>query len=289
MDLITHLYKSPLLLLVVGVFSGCGISPNLSSSLESDELYLSTTEEFITDAEYLAFASKDLETLDTDEEYYEYNFYNDNYNSSFNNPYYNPYSNPYSNPYNNPFSNNFNQIGGLGLSSYFNPYGAGNYGGYGGYNPYSYGNYYGGYNPYGYNGYGYNGGFGGFGGSDVFYNTSSVLVGPRTPILTNTLLNSNYSGGRLLTNRNQSAEIQNDSSGNSGNVSTKFETKTRGISNESGTQGQTNYRNNRNNHSNSLTRGSSPGRGSNSNSNNSSTRSSSSRPSNSSGRSGGRP
>ena len=110
MDLITHLYKSPLLLLIVGVLAGCGISPNLSSSLESDELYLSSTEEFITDADYLAFASKDLEDIESDY-YYE--------------------DDSYDNRYNNSYNRNFNQFGGLGLSSYFSPYGAGNYGGYG--------------------------------------------------------------------------------------------------------------------------------------------------------------
>ena len=203
MDLPIQFFKLPLILVSMVAFIGCGISPNLTSSLESDELYLASGEEFITDAEYLAFALKDLESLDSEEDYYNENsgyinnrgYSNNNFNSNL--------------PYNS-----------LGLSSYFSPYGAGN--NYGGYNNYgnnnynSYGGY--GYNPYnsfGYGGYGYNPynnyGYGGYNGGGYFgsntggetYYTSSVLVGPRTPLLTGTLTNSNYRGGRLSTNKTQ--------------------------------------------------------------------------------------
>ena len=37
-------------------FSSCSISPNLTSNLENDELYLDRNEEFISDADYLAIA-----------------------------------------------------------------------------------------------------------------------------------------------------------------------------------------------------------------------------------------
>ena len=203
MDLPIQFFKLPLILVSMVAFIGCGISPNLTSSLESDELYLASGEEFITDAEYLAFALKDLESLDSEEDYYNENsgyinnrgYSNNNFNSNL--------------PYNS-----------LGLSSYFSPYGAGN--NYGGYNSFgnnnfnSYGGY--GYNPYnsfGYGGYGYNPynnyGYGGYNGGGYFgsntggetYYTSSVLVGPRTPLLTGTLTNSNYRGGRLSTNKTQ--------------------------------------------------------------------------------------
>ena len=216
MDLPIQFFKLPLILVSMVAFIGCGISPNLTSSLESDELYLASGEEFITDAEYLAFALKDHESLDPEEDYYNENsgyinnrgYSNNNFNSNL--------------PYNS-----------LGLSSCFSTYGAGNnYGGYnnygnnnyGGYNSYGYNPYnsngYGGYgynpyNNYGYGGYGYNPynnyGYGGYNGGGYFgsytggetYYTSSVLVGPRTPLLTGTLTNSNYRGGRLSTNKTQ--------------------------------------------------------------------------------------
>ncbi|MEZ7817192.1 MAG: hypothetical protein QMB07_03525, partial [Flavobacteriales bacterium] len=49
---------------------------------------------------------------------------------------------------------------------------------------------------------------GGYYGSGTYsggetYSTSSILVGPRTPLLTGTLTNSNYTGGRLRTNRTE--------------------------------------------------------------------------------------
>ena len=196
MNLPVQIFKLPFALLPVMAFVGCSMGPNLSSSLESDELYLLSGEEFITDAEYLAFASKDLQSFDSDDYYYEDSNYNnngfDNYPSGM---------------------GNFNQFGGLGLSSYFNPFGGNNFGygnncGYG--NNFGYGNnnY---WNNYGYgNNFGYGGGYfgsGTFSGGET-YNTSSILVGPRTPLLTGTLTNSNYSGGRLRTNRTE--EVNTD-------------------------------------------------------------------------------
>ena len=190
MDLPIQFFKLPLILVSIVGFISCGISPNLTSSLESDELYLSSGEEFITDAEYLAFALKDFESIDYEEDYY-------NENSGYTN------NRGYSN-------NNFNSnlpYNSLGLSSYFSPYGAGyNNCGYNNYNNYGYGGY--GYNPYNNYGYGgYNGGgyFGSYTGGETSF-TSSVLVGPRTPLLTGTLTNSNYRGDRLGTNKTQATE-----------------------------------------------------------------------------------
>ena len=187
MDLPIQFFKLPLIIVSMFGFISCGISPNLTSSLESDELYLASGEEFITDAEYLAFALKDLESLDSEEDYYNENsgyinnrgYSNNNFNSNL--------------PYNS-----------LGLSSYFSPYGAGyNNCGFNNYNNYGYGGY--GYNPYNNYGYGgYNGGsyFGSYTGGETSF-TSSVLVGPRIPLLTGTLTNSNYRGDRLGTNKTQ--------------------------------------------------------------------------------------
>ena len=206
MDFTRHYFPALIIALTSFVFAGCSISPNLNSSLESDELYLSSGEVFITDAEYLAHAY--------DESEYDDSSYGSNSGS------------------NSQWGvGSFNRFGGLGLGSYFSPYGAGNmyggynsysnygsYGNYGNYNPYSYGNGslcyggYGSYNPYGY-GYGY-GGYnpynngGGYysnyyGGGDTYTNTT-ILVGSRTPLTTNTTINSNYTGGRLHQNKIES-------------------------------------------------------------------------------------
>ena len=216
MDLPIQFFKLPLIIVSIVGFIGCGISPNLTSSLESDELYLSSGEEFITDAEYLAFALKDFESLDSEEDYYNENsgyinnrgYSNNNFNSNlpYNSlglsSYFSPYGAGYSNcSYNNYGNNNYNSYGygGYGYNPY-NGYGQGGYG-YNPYNCYGQGGY--GYNPYNNYGYGgYNGGgyFGSYSGGET-YSTSSVLVGPRTPLLTGTLTNSNYSGGRLNTNK----------------------------------------------------------------------------------------
>ena len=71
MNLPVQIFKLALALMPVLAFVGCGLGPNLSSSLESDEMYLASGEEFITDAEYIAFALKDLQSLDSDDYYYE--------------------------------------------------------------------------------------------------------------------------------------------------------------------------------------------------------------------------
>ncbi|HIK67125.1 MAG TPA: hypothetical protein EYF95_04080 [Flavobacteriales bacterium] len=218
MDLPIQFFKLPLIIVSMVGFIGCGISPNHTSSLESDELYLSSGEEFITDAEYLAFALKDFESLDYEEDYYNENsgyinnrgYSNNNFNSNlpYNSlglsSYFSPYGAGYNNcGFNNYGNNNYNSYGygGYGYNSY-NNYGYGGYG-YNPYNCYGQGGY--GYNPYNNYGYGgYNGGgyFGSYSGGETYY-TSSVLVGPRTPLLTGTLTNSNYRGGRLSTNKTE--------------------------------------------------------------------------------------
>ena len=111
MNLPVQIFKLPFALLPVMAYVGCSMGPNLSSSLESDELYLTSGEEFITDAEYLAFASKDLQSFDSDDYYYENS--NDNNNAFDNYP---------------SGMGNFNQFGGLGLGAYFNPFGGNNFG-----------------------------------------------------------------------------------------------------------------------------------------------------------------
>ena len=239
MDLPIQFFKLPLIIVSIVGFIGCGISPNLTSSLESDELYLSSGEEYITDAEYLAFALKDFESLDSEDDYYNENsgyidnrgYSNNNFNSNL--PYnslglssyfsangagYNNYGG-----YNSCGNNNYGGYNSCGNNNYggYNSYGNNNYGGcncygYNPYNNYSYGGYgYNPYNSYGSGGYGYNPynnyGYGGYNGGGYFgsytggetYFTSSVLVGPRTPLLTGTLTNSNYRGGRLSTNKTQ--------------------------------------------------------------------------------------
>ena len=213
MDLPIQFFKLPLIIVSMFGFISCGISPNLTSSLESDELYLASGEEFITDAEYLAFALKDLESLDSEEDYYNensgymnnrgYSYNNFNSNLPYNSLGLSSYFSPYGAGYNNCGFNNYNNYGYGGYG--YNPYNNYGYGGYG-YNPCNnlgYGGY--GYNPYNNYGYGgYNGGsyFGSYTGGETSF-TSSVLVGPRTPLLTGTLTNSNYRGDRLGTNKTQ--------------------------------------------------------------------------------------
>lgn len=209
----------------LGVLSGCASGPNLSA-LEDDELYLQRGEEFITDAAYLAFALEQSgfdETLRGEDDYYN----PDQNNLGIGGQY---------QPHYMQGNHNFQQ--GLGLSSYFQPFGMGgmgcnsgfgynngygyNNGGFGlnnslGYNPYGYNPYgynpYGynpyGYNPYGYNPYGYNGyGYNGYGynyggwtsGSNENDDSGSggVLSGPRTPIMSTTGVNSNYGDNGML-------------------------------------------------------------------------------------------
>ena len=207
------------------LFSGCASIPNLGA-LENDELYLSRGEEFVTDAQYLAFA---LEEAGYEEEsgsdYYDptrssqANGMIPGYRPSFMNNQNamqwgmglcsgsNPFGYGMSNGY-DPYMNSgfgYNPYGGMGYGNSgfgYNPYGG--YGGYGGYNPYAYG----GYNPYGgYNGY--NNGFNPYGGGYNPYSSygnwtgndnqggSTVTGFTRTPLMSNTAGGSNYTGGLL--------------------------------------------------------------------------------------------
>ena len=216
-------------LLLVVVSTGCGSLMQRTASLEDDELYLDRGEEFITDAEYLAYAYEQA-GYDPRGEYGELDSRGgDAFQSSFGyvpqslrgrsmlRGYMTPYGaagfgpNPYDpwgssfyggyNPY-SPYggSMGYNMMGGNGWG--MNPYMGNNWGmnPYA-YNPYGYG--YNGYNPYGFGGYGM-GGYNNWGnsgwGSDVF-EVSNVVVAPRTPIWSSTSINSNGGGGRLLTNK----------------------------------------------------------------------------------------
>ena len=185
-------------LLLVVVSTGCGSLMQRTASLEDDELYLDRGEEFITDAEYLAYA---YEQAGYDAAAGEYDRMDsrsgDAFQSSFGyvpqslrgrsmlRGYMTPYGaagfgpNPYDpwgssfyggySPYNPGFYDPYNPYGspmgscGFGYNSWgVNPY-MGNSFGYNtyAYNPYGYG--YTGYNPYGY-GVGGFGGYGGYGG-----------------------------------------------------------------------------------------------------------------------------
>lgn len=185
-------------LLFVVVSTGCGSLMQRTASLEDDELYLERGEEFITDAEYLAYA---YEQAGYDAAAGEYGRMDsrsgDAFQSSFGyvpqslrgrsmlRGYMTPYGaagfgpNPYDpwgssfcggySPYNPGFYDPYNPYGspmmgcGFGNNSWgMNPYMGGNWG----MNPYSYNPYgygYTGYNPYGY-GVGGFGGYGGYGG-----------------------------------------------------------------------------------------------------------------------------
>ena len=236
MDLPIHFFKLPSIVLSVVAFVGCGISPNMTSSLESDELYLSSGEEFITDTEYLAFALNDLESLDSDEDYYNPSGYgsrrysNNGYNS--NQPYHSLGLSSHFSPYGYGFNNGFNN--GYGYNNYnsgYNNYGYNSYGNGGyGYDPYNNSNGYG-YNPfnnYGYGGYNSGGYFGNYTGTISNIMGSVFAPCPRTPLLTSTLTNSNYSGGRLSTNKTQEtgSGVTNSTNVSSENAEVK---KTRSI------------------------------------------------------------
>ena len=237
MDLPIQFLKLPIILVLVVAFTGCGISPNLTSTLESDELYLSSNEEFITDAEYLAFALNNLEKPDSDYNYSGDDYYYNNSGNSnigYNNHSYLPNNSlglsPFFSSYGAGYSN-YNYGGNNGFGYGYSPYGSNNYGyGYNPYNNYGYG--YNPYNNYGYGNYGtYGGGsYGGYGnysGGDTYY-TSSILVGARTPLLSGTLTNSNYYGGRLRTNRTEEAgsgEINSTNIGSDNNPARKTDTR----------------------------------------------------------------
>jgi hypothetical protein len=127
---------------------------------------------------------------------------------------YSPYSpgfyDPY-NPYGSPMGWNSGWNSGWNMNPYMgnnwgsNPYGFGGYGmGMYGMNPYNTG-----WGSYPYGGWGYNpygGGWTSWGnggqGGDV-YTTGNSFVAPRTPIWTSSGINSNGSGGRLITNKTE--------------------------------------------------------------------------------------
>ena len=268
MDL-TRLH-SPLFYLAASVMllSGCSISSNFTSSLETDELYLSLGEEYITDAEYIGYA-------------YEYSGYDDDYGYSESNSfpinnemapmngspsmlglgdYFSPWGAMYNNMYNNQFGMNF------GYSPYgYNQFGYGydlyNFGynqfaynsyiyGYNPYNPYMYSglgwNY--GYNPYGFNPY-YNSMCCGGGWNDPYYGndtytTSTTLVRPRTPFVTNSATNSTFTGGRIYTNKSKTP-VHTPSTGTQ---------STQEVQPVNTNTGQSNTRANTNTHSNTSTR-----------------------------------
>lgn len=186
-------------LLLVVVSTGCGSLMQRTASLEDDELYLDRGEEFITDAEYLAYAYEQAGYDAAAGEYERMDSRSgDAFQSSFG---YVPqslrgrsmlrgYMTPYGaagfgpNPY-DPWGSSF--YGGYsaynpGFYDPYNPYGSpmGNFGwgssswginpyvGSFGYNPYAYSPY--GYGYTGYNPYGYGvGGFGGVGGNGGVY------------------------------------------------------------------------------------------------------------------------
>jgi hypothetical protein len=226
------------------LISGCGSLLEQASSLEDDELYLSRDEEFVTDAEYLAYA---YEQAGYDDGQLDSRF-GDDFASSFG---YVPqslrgrtmlrgYLTPYGaagfgpNPY-DPFGSNFfgsfdpyNTWGGMAASPWgynpmlgsgwgMNPYMGNSWG----YNPYA-------FNPYGYNPYGF-GGFGGYGTSVYGWNNawvdegaaSSVIVASRTPIWSSTGVHSNGGSGRLLTNKSMANPNLSRSGGTGGAVSGK--------------------------------------------------------------------
>ena len=225
-----------LVLLLVVVSSGCGSLMQRTASLEDDELYLDRGEEFITDAEYLAYAFEQAgyNASGSDVDGYDARG-GDGFQSSFGyvpqslrgrsflrgymtpygaagfgpNPYdpwgssfyggYSPYSPGFYDPY-NPYGSPMGNMG-WGYNAWgVNPYMGNSWG----YNPYGYG--YGGYNPYAYAGTGF-GGYGGYyggmnnGWGTGWYDVSNVVVAPRTPIWTSSAINSNGTGGRLLTNK----------------------------------------------------------------------------------------
>jgi len=189
-------------LLLVVVSTGCGSLMQRTASLEDDELYLDQGEEFITDAEYLAYA---YEQAGYDAAAGEYERMDarggDAFQSSFGyvpqslrgrsmlrgymtpygaagfgpNPYdpwgssfyggYSAYNPGFYDPY-NPYGSPMGNLGWGSNAWGMNPY-MGNSFGYNpyAYNPYGYG--YTGYNPYGYGvgGFGGYGGYGGYGGT----------------------------------------------------------------------------------------------------------------------------
>ena len=50
MDLNRHLFPAAITFVFAIFLSGCALSPNLTSNLENDEIYLNKDEEFVSDA-----------------------------------------------------------------------------------------------------------------------------------------------------------------------------------------------------------------------------------------------
>ena len=241
------------------LFSGCASIPNMGA-LENDELYLSRGEEFVTDAQYLAFA---LEEAGYEEEsgsdYYDptrssqANGMIPGYRPSFMNNQnamqwgmglssgFSPFGFGMSNGY-DPYMNSgfgYNPNGGMGYGNSgfgYNPYGG--YGGYGGYNPYAYGGYnsyggYNGFNPYGggYNPYNY----GNWTGNDSDQGGSTVTGFTRTPIMSNTAGGSNYNAGLL--NRPKDEVVSSNASWSPSNAASASE-KTPAATSSENTRGE---------------------------------------------------
>lgn len=213
------------------VIGGCGSLTQRVSSLEDDELYLERNEEYLTDAEYLAYAYEQAGYGQPGEDVRD----GDEFNSPFGyvpqslrgrsmlrgymTPYgaagfgmnpYDPYASSFYGGYNpyDPYGGFMGYGGSWGNSWGMNPYamnsfGYNPYGGYGynpyGYNPYSYG-----YNPYGYGGWGATT-WGSAGSGDV-YESGYIVMGSRTPIWSSSSINSSGTGGRLLSNRELEVE-----------------------------------------------------------------------------------
>lgn len=218
MDLTRHNFLLILTLVLSLGLAGCSLSPNLNSSLESDELYLNKSEEFITDAAYLQHAysvsSHEINMVNVDSE--PTHSYEASYGNSFGNSFGNSWG---SNFYGySPFGYGINN--GWGNSFGFSPFGGMNNGwgmnyGYGmGYDPYSWNNGWGN-NSWGMNygmGYGWGNGWGnnGFGwnnwGIGDTYTSSTTIIKPRTPYNTNVISNSTYSGGRAQSNKSTTVD-----------------------------------------------------------------------------------
>lgn len=213
------------------VVAGCGSLTQRVSSLEDDELYLERNEEYLTDAEYLAYAYEQAGYGQPGEDVRD----GDEFNSPFGyvpqslrgrsmlrgymTPYgaagfgmnpYDPYASSFYGGYNpyDPYGGSMGYGGSWGNSWGMNPYamnsfGYNPYGGYG-YNPYGFNPYGYGYNPYGYGGWGATT-WGNAGSGDV-YESGYIVMGSRTPIWSSSSINSSGTGGRLLSNRELEVE-----------------------------------------------------------------------------------
>ena len=226
MDLTRHHFPAVYTLVFAILLSGCALSPNLTSNLENDEIYLNKDEEFVSDAEYLASAYESSEEsvnnydswsnpvgISCGAGYRNYGYY-----GGWGNGWNNGWGNGWNNGWNNGWGNNY--YGGNSFYGY-DPFGGGYYG-YGGYNPYGYSPFGYGYsawnNPYN-NGWGWNNGLGigwgnGWGGASDVYTSSTYVIRPRTPLTTNFLSNSNYNGTQLITNKEIREENNRDRDAN---------------------------------------------------------------------------